>query len=1550
MKKKFLAVLIAFVMCVAALPTTVFTAMAESVTPADITPDYTWYSVEAETYTISSIEQLVALGKITNGTSAEFAKTDFAGKTVKLGASLTFADNQFWYYNDGQVVKDYRIGNFAGAFDGQNFTISRLKFHNSKVDFNANMYLFATITAGGSVSNLTLDTVTANVNGYDNFGFIAKTMNGVAANCHVKNVTVVVDVHKPNGNGYISSSGAMFGSISCATVTDCTAENIKFTCYGSDNSDNVGALIGYAEGAAKQEATPDTEEVPEKRSTIKNCSVKDVTFDFTRKTKRTGGFIGNTSRTDIVDCTITNLNISVDTYYQGIGGFVGTSSNSTHTNCKVDGFKMSCGDTATIAGDVGGFIGTCGSNVVFKNSSVVGLDMDLISDNNGWGNGGFIGWQTGSNIVVDECSASGEITVVGSGIEVPVGGFVGYSGNASIEFNECVADVNISSNGTVGGLVGTSAGGTLNNCEVTGSVTSTNGVAGGLVGYAQSGANITFVGNNIPSENISGVITSEVANTPNGEYDINADVSIDFIPQSYLCYGKLGGANMGFNSVQEAVDTGANTVTLLADSTESFVLDRTESDAFTLALGEFTYNGVITVIRNIKSFTATGTSEGNSIVVTEPFKDHNIFKGWCSGDEQNQNLATKVEGGYQLTVGETYHTHWEVSDYEHLTFEQLHPNFGTMSYAGDVPAAQEITFTKQNATEADKITGVVVEADYFDISFDGLTLTLRPKTMLNVGTHEEIIHVIMTDNSTHGVTATVTVEKAQAVINVDTSDIVAVESNEWQLPTATTNVGAEIKVDKTVDDMKEVGVYTVTYTVEETDNYFGDQKQIKVTVIMNPTAVQENLDKAIEKLNTAINTKASAEDLKSAINDLDAAYKLADTTLQSALQGKIDVNTTEISNLQTALTNAESTLEAAIKTVQDNLDKAVAELEKAISDGDKDLQGKIDALTTAYQVADTAINSEIVKLQNEDTAIKQSVTDLKTALANAKSELEKLVEDTKTELQGKIDEVKTELEKAKTDLSTAIAQNKTDLTKEIEALKKAMEDANNLINGKIANLENADTAIKADIAALENELAKAKTDLQTAIDKVASDLEAAKSELNAAITNGDSALDEKITALDQAYKTADTLIKGEIAELVADDEEMSASITALETSLASVKSELEAAIAQVQKNLDDAKAELETAIAQNKTDLTDEIANLKSATEAADAVINSTLAGLATEDTAIKASITELTGNLADAKSELETLIASTKTELQGKIDEVKTELEKAKTDLNTAIAQNKTDLTKEIEALRKAMEDADNLINGDIADLENADTAIKADIAALESSLAKAKTDLETAIAKVQSNLDTAVENLNNAIAQNKTDLTAEIKAVENALTNADSVLDGKITDLVGEDTVIKESISALESTLTEAKAELKTAIDTVAKNLETAKSELNTAIVNGDSALDEKLTALDQAYKTADALINGTLAELVANDEEMSASLMALENSLTAVKSVLEAAIADVQTNLNLAKAELAQKDAELDSAIESLDATVTVLIVVICIVGTVAVGSAAAVSVLFIRRRKI
>ncbi|GEM_PF-3363982 len=81
-----------------------------------------------------------------------------------------------------------------------------------------------------------------------------------------------------------------------------------------------------------------------------------------------------------------------------------------------------------------------------------------------------------------------------------------------------------------------------------------------------------------------------------------------------------------------------------------------------------------------------------------------------------------------------------------------------------------------------------------------------------------------------------TIDKANAVIDVDTTAIVKTYGDVWTLPVAVSTFG-DVACDKTIADMKNAGTYVVTYTVASTTNYNGDEKTITVTV--KPLAVNE---------------------------------------------------------------------------------------------------------------------------------------------------------------------------------------------------------------------------------------------------------------------------------------------------------------------------------------------------------------------------------------------------------------------------------------------------------------------------------------------------------------------------------------------------------------------------------------------------------------------------------------------------------------------------------------------------------------------------------------
>ncbi len=104
-------------------------------------------------------------------------------------------------------------------------------------------------------------------------------------------------------------------------------------------------------------------------------------------------------------------------------------------------------------------------------------------------------------------------------------------------------------------------------------------------------------------------------------------------------------------------------------------------------------------------------------------------------------------------------------------------------------------------------------------------LVLEYENNINVG----VATVILNIDNVKIYTLTFNIVKANAVIEVDTTSIIATYGQDFELPAATSNFG-EVKIDKTIEELKNAGVYTVTYTVIGTDNYNGGSKSVIVRI------------------------------------------------------------------------------------------------------------------------------------------------------------------------------------------------------------------------------------------------------------------------------------------------------------------------------------------------------------------------------------------------------------------------------------------------------------------------------------------------------------------------------------------------------------------------------------------------------------------------------------------------------------------------------------------------------------------------------------------------
>ncbi|MBQ5514875.1 MAG: hypothetical protein IIT84_04225 [Oscillospiraceae bacterium] len=332
--KSIIAFILAFILCAGAFP---FAALAEETEePAEEERgSYSWYDPEADTLYISSIDELKEFTKLTRGDvtldGTVIAKTDYAGKTVKLEADLDL-EGAKWT----GAEEDERAFDFAGIFDGQGHTIKNITFETHD---DQGTGLFKSTVAGSVIKNLKLDGVTAS---------LSKSYFGAIA-------------------------GKLYGSVEA-----CEAKNVEISTAASFTLTNAGGLSGYAYPG----------------SAVKNSSVSSVTIENANGGLQQVGGLSGSARGEVKGCTVTDAVFTAVTLY-AVGGITGFDSGALIESCAVKPENNEHGaaftgtsTTALSIRDVGGLVGYLRTGAGIKGSSVSGIKIESKGKTNGAG--GFI--------------------------------------------------------------------------------------------------------------------------------------------------------------------------------------------------------------------------------------------------------------------------------------------------------------------------------------------------------------------------------------------------------------------------------------------------------------------------------------------------------------------------------------------------------------------------------------------------------------------------------------------------------------------------------------------------------------------------------------------------------------------------------------------------------------------------------------------------------------------------------------------------------------------------------------------------------------------------------------------------------------------------------------------------------------------------------------------------------------------------------------------------------------------------------------------------------
>ncbi len=398
---------------------------------AAVTADTGWYDAEKDAFELTSEDQFAGFAQLVN------AGTSFDGKTVVLGADLTFGEDEV--RSSAMFSKV-----FDGTFDGNGKTIKGLKFSGS------GNYLCLFYSLGGTIKNLILDTVTlsgsinwtgglvglvqkgATVTGVtvnnltvegasvQNFGGIASYVyaGGEVSGCKVNNMKVNENTVSTTLKSIGGIAGQNFGAVSDCEVDGLTVTTSDVATFTTTAS--IGGVAGVTSGNIKSSVVNNVKialyEVKQSGGlvgsvngvvAIENCNVNGVDFDgmfggneTTSSRANTiycvGGLIGLVNKdatTTVKGCEVTNVDINSAGNVKGAGGLVGAGmAGLTVEDITVAGVKIHGENGYANDRMAGGLVGLLQNDkaIVVKGTKVSGVTFST-EDASAFTTGGLIG-------------------------------------------------------------------------------------------------------------------------------------------------------------------------------------------------------------------------------------------------------------------------------------------------------------------------------------------------------------------------------------------------------------------------------------------------------------------------------------------------------------------------------------------------------------------------------------------------------------------------------------------------------------------------------------------------------------------------------------------------------------------------------------------------------------------------------------------------------------------------------------------------------------------------------------------------------------------------------------------------------------------------------------------------------------------------------------------------------------------------------------------------------------------------------------------------------
>lgn len=274
---------------------------------------------EASPYIIDNVDKFMRM-------------TETTDKFYQLSRDLDFTDITFT-----------QIATFAGTFDGNGMTISKLNFELT----DGNGGLFA--VNNGTIKNLTVEesevTKTGSLGNNGGIGILVGINNKELSNCHITNSTLNAT---PTSTGTDTGIGLLCGKNTSKNsfISECTVTSGNITMEGSTTS-NIGGLVGYNYGGKVE------------FSFVKSST--SITYTSTGAGSNIGGLIGCIYGCDIKGCS---ANINIDTSNPDvvlkIAGLIGDAFTKYDATAAIQGCYAVGNLTFNTRQTYGGFTGSLG--------------------------------------------------------------------------------------------------------------------------------------------------------------------------------------------------------------------------------------------------------------------------------------------------------------------------------------------------------------------------------------------------------------------------------------------------------------------------------------------------------------------------------------------------------------------------------------------------------------------------------------------------------------------------------------------------------------------------------------------------------------------------------------------------------------------------------------------------------------------------------------------------------------------------------------------------------------------------------------------------------------------------------------------------------------------------------------------------------------------------------------------------------------------------------------------------------------------------------------